>query len=337
MALQSSGSISLFNIAGEFGGSTPHSLSEYYDAADGIPASGAISVSQFYGTSSYNGPSAVELWVVGGGGGGGSVYGASSNSAGGGGAGGEVYNTTTTLPIGAGTVFTITIGNGGTTGNSGGITTIDHGTTGSGYSGIGGGRGAGVHNGAQDPNAQRGGGAGSGNVTGGAAGYPPPSGPAIGSGGDGLIHTDGHVAGGGGGGAGGSNSFINGRLDFVGNLTAGRGQYGQNLSQGLPSTLLLGYGGDGGVSSGVAWGGGANGANGATASATGTYGSGGGGGAWTSSATTLKAGADGQDGVAIIQYSDSFSAPSSLTGTYTEHVLDGFRTYVFTGDGTLTF
>lgn len=52
MTLQSSGAISLANIAGEFGGSTPHSLSEYYSAASGIPSSGTISISQFYGKAS---------------------------------------------------------------------------------------------------------------------------------------------------------------------------------------------------------------------------------------------------------------------------------------------
>jgi hypothetical protein len=51
MALQTSGAISLANIQTEFGGSNPISLSEYYGAASGIPASGAISVSSFYGTS----------------------------------------------------------------------------------------------------------------------------------------------------------------------------------------------------------------------------------------------------------------------------------------------
>lgn len=51
MPLQSSGAISLSEIAGEFGGSVPHSLSEYYSAASGVPASGAISFSDFYGTS----------------------------------------------------------------------------------------------------------------------------------------------------------------------------------------------------------------------------------------------------------------------------------------------
>ena len=58
MGLQSSGSISLSDIAGEFGGSTPHSLSEYYDAASGIPASGQISFSSFYGAS------AVSHWIA---------------------------------------------------------------------------------------------------------------------------------------------------------------------------------------------------------------------------------------------------------------------------------
>jgi len=52
MGLQSSGSISLSNIAGEFGGSAPHSLSEYYGVASGVPASGTISLANFYGTSS---------------------------------------------------------------------------------------------------------------------------------------------------------------------------------------------------------------------------------------------------------------------------------------------
>lgn len=51
MALQSSGQISLLDIANEFGGSTPHSLSEYYGVDSGIPSSGAISIGDFYGAS----------------------------------------------------------------------------------------------------------------------------------------------------------------------------------------------------------------------------------------------------------------------------------------------
>jgi hypothetical protein len=51
MALQGSGQIKLSEIVAEFGGSAPHALSEYYAAATGVPASGAISFSNFYGTS----------------------------------------------------------------------------------------------------------------------------------------------------------------------------------------------------------------------------------------------------------------------------------------------
>lgn len=73
MPIESSGAISLGTTAGtnrsisaEFGGTQPHSLSEYYrdgSYSDGIsipsdqtsiPASGAISFSDFYGTSSLN-------------------------------------------------------------------------------------------------------------------------------------------------------------------------------------------------------------------------------------------------------------------------------------------
>lgn len=51
MALQSSGAISLGDIAGEFGGSAPHSLSEYYNKGN-APASGEIQLAEdFYGTS----------------------------------------------------------------------------------------------------------------------------------------------------------------------------------------------------------------------------------------------------------------------------------------------
>lgn len=51
MTLQTSGAISLLDIANEFGGSTPHAINEYYGAAAGIPSSGTISFDQFYGKS----------------------------------------------------------------------------------------------------------------------------------------------------------------------------------------------------------------------------------------------------------------------------------------------
>jgi len=51
MALQSSGQISLSQIAAEFGGSAPHQLSEYHDKGN-APASGEIQLAaDFYGTS----------------------------------------------------------------------------------------------------------------------------------------------------------------------------------------------------------------------------------------------------------------------------------------------
>lgn len=51
MALQSSGAISLSEIQTEFGGSNPIAISEYYSAATGVPASGEIAITDFYGTS----------------------------------------------------------------------------------------------------------------------------------------------------------------------------------------------------------------------------------------------------------------------------------------------
>ena len=51
MTLQSSGAISLLDVQGEFGGSIPIGLNEYYGAASGVPASGTISLADFYGAS----------------------------------------------------------------------------------------------------------------------------------------------------------------------------------------------------------------------------------------------------------------------------------------------
>lgn len=51
MALQTSGKISLVDIQGEFGGTAPHTLKEYYGAASGIPSSGTITIQDFYGAS----------------------------------------------------------------------------------------------------------------------------------------------------------------------------------------------------------------------------------------------------------------------------------------------
>ena len=49
MTLQSSGAISLADVQTEFGGSNPIGIDEYYGRAAGIPASGTISLNDFYG------------------------------------------------------------------------------------------------------------------------------------------------------------------------------------------------------------------------------------------------------------------------------------------------
>ena len=51
MTLQSSGPISLANVQTEFGGSNPIGINEYYGVAAGVPASGTISLYDFYGKS----------------------------------------------------------------------------------------------------------------------------------------------------------------------------------------------------------------------------------------------------------------------------------------------
>jgi len=51
MTLQSSGAISLYDVQVEFGGSNPIGIDEYYGRATGIPASGTISLYDFYGKS----------------------------------------------------------------------------------------------------------------------------------------------------------------------------------------------------------------------------------------------------------------------------------------------
>lgn len=48
---KTSGSLALSEIQDEFGGTNPISLTEYYSADSGIPASGTISVDNFYGRS----------------------------------------------------------------------------------------------------------------------------------------------------------------------------------------------------------------------------------------------------------------------------------------------
>lgn len=61
MVLQTSGPISLDDIATEFSDARPNSVNEFYGAAAGIPTSGPISFDDFYGTSAYTYPHRFEI------------------------------------------------------------------------------------------------------------------------------------------------------------------------------------------------------------------------------------------------------------------------------------
>lgn len=336
MTLQSSGAISLANIAGEFGGSTPHSISEYYGSG-GAPGSGTISLSNFYGLSNYSGPPSVSMWVVGGGGGGGSVFGTGAAQAAGGGSGGQVLITTSGT-ISSGDTFSLAIGAGRPADNNGHNSTVTHGGTT--YTGEGGGRGGASSNGfghsSLDP--QRGGG-GAGYVGGSSmAGHSGVSGK-IGAGGDGFVHS-GEVAGGGGGSGHdfSTNPALDAFVNFLSQFVSGRAGYGLNFTQGTPF-IQMGYGGSGGITQGVQTSNGGSGTLNRGGQPGQGYGGGGGGGQYDRNgtpSTSDMAGGTGSNGVVIIQYSSSYSAPTSLTGTYTAYNQDGYRTYVFTNSGSVT-
>ena len=60
MTLQTSGKITHADIEAEYQLGTPIKLTNYYDAATGIPAAGTIKESDFYGTSSYVPPMIIQ-------------------------------------------------------------------------------------------------------------------------------------------------------------------------------------------------------------------------------------------------------------------------------------
>lgn len=73
MAIQSSGTISLLDVQNEFGGGNPININEYYRGGayvrnslftSGIPASGQIALSNFYGSYNYTSPSVDTSYIV---------------------------------------------------------------------------------------------------------------------------------------------------------------------------------------------------------------------------------------------------------------------------------
>ena len=117
MALPGSGAISLNDVATEFGGTIPHSLSEYYGADTGVPSSGTISLSDFYGTSAGTPTPTINIYMVGGGGSGGYFSGSTIGQACGGGGGGR-YIANTNYSINT-NQYDPVVGAGGTLGVTG--------------------------------------------------------------------------------------------------------------------------------------------------------------------------------------------------------------------------
>jgi len=109
MPLQSSGAISLADVQTEFGGSNPIGINEYYGVASGVPASGTISLADFYGKSGIT-PYTINVLILAGGGGGGSA--SDEYAGGGGGAGGLVIGSLTASPSGTYS-YALVVGAGG--------------------------------------------------------------------------------------------------------------------------------------------------------------------------------------------------------------------------------
>lgn len=236
--------------------------------------------------------------AVGGGGG------AGSNIPGGGGGGGGVL-TISDIVVTPGATYTVTVGSGGNAGFNGGNSSI----TGNGVNmtAIGGGRGSRVGLAAST------GGSGGGGTWGGSSYNPGQSGTSGqgNSGGNGSYSSSASTdMGGGGGGAGGSGSSSSGS-------TAGNGGPGvASLSGGA----IVGGGGGGSMS-------GAYGNQGQPFGP-GTAGTGTGGGAF---------GQAGGSGRVEIRYSDAFSLASATTGSPTIGTSGGYRYYIWTASGSITF
>lgn len=339
MALQSSGAISLSDIAAEFGGSTPHSISEYYGVASGVPSSGTIDFADFYGTSSYIRPSVFYVTVVGGGGGGGSGN-SSTHTGNGGGAGGYMENGTVNLS--GAVTLTCTVGGGGARSvvgtksevtwsgtnavHTGGMITNTAGLI---TSNIGGGAGKG-------PTASYGNGGG---------GYATSASGYMGANSYYDLWNGGNAAAGGFGGGGGGYLNRGQNADpFQG--WAGRGGNGASLQ---PGSIIVKTGGGGGSAWQTGGAGGSANANGghgayqgsslvyATAGAA-NRGAGGGGGSYKSANSWWSNGngASGGSGIIIIQYAVSASPAQATSGSPTVSTDSSWRYYVFNSSGTIT-
>lgn len=226
MALQTSGQITLKDIATEFEDTAPHTLKEFYSAAGGVPASGEITLKDFYGTSNLI---TLTVLLVAGGGGGGAHF-DNDRRGGHGGAGGVLNGTMQVLP---GT-FAFTIGSKGAYRSKGGNSTFNGATA------IGGGYGG---DGSESASTRAGGAGGSGgggsegwSLAGGAAQQTDSAGlTGYGNAGGNAIDTS---VSGGGGGAGGAGTAGTGGASK--SFTIGGTAY--DVARGGPQGSGTGYG-----------------------------------------------------------------------------------------------
>jgi len=255
------------------------------------------------------------LVVAGGGGSGNSIYG------GGGGAGG--FRSGASFSVTAGSPYAITVGAAGTGGASptnGGDSTFSTITS------TGGGAG-GYDGSTAGKNGGSGGGADNDNTT--TAG--------TGVGGQGNAGGVGFTTAGGGGGGGGGASAAGGAATVLGAGNGGNGSEWPSASGtfyaggGGGGRNAAGAGGTGGTGGGGT--GGSGSANDNTAGGTNT----GGGGGGASGFAVSQTGKNGGSGVVIIRYADTYAAATATTGSPTITVAGGYRTYKFTGDGSITF
>jgi len=106
------------------------------------------------------------------------------------------------------------------------------------------------------------------------------------------------------------------------------------------NVYFAGGGGGGGASAagaaGGAGGGGAGAAGGSIPGTNGISGTGGGGGGVSYPAGSASGG-NGGKGVAIIRYADTYTAASNTTGSPNVIIEGGYRIYIWTSSGTITF
>jgi len=304
----------------------------YVDSTQGWLVYSAVTATPFIPP-----PTSIDYLVIGGGGGGGN--GSPLSNAGGGGAGG--FRSATSVSITSGVTYTITVGNGGAGGSSGGdssiagspITESPSGAGTNTYKAYGGGRGGNAAPNNAGANGGSGGGGAGGPISAGGTGNTPSTSPAQGSNGGASTQAP-NYGGGGGGGAGGagatgttsnggsaSTSAISGSTVYYAGGGGGVSDTGAGLGGGTSTTSQKGGAGNGGP--GVAGG-------------TGSPNSGGGGGGGSGGSGGSFPGGAGGSGVVIISYGDTF-APATTTGSPTMTTSGGKRIYTFTGNGSITW